>query len=234
MRVETALCSQCSARAATESIVNTSIGAIALRAAQSSFIESVLAIDVLITIHLPNRSSTGVLITIHLPNRSSTGVLYSQRYAGVHFQGLAAARPQERMARKQPLQIAIHWLVHLRNACSAGGCILIVLSVPMSHQPHDPSAHPVSLLSEQANEPEAQTQPVANRPLGELHVGCAGWSYPHWRHKFYPPNVRAELELQYYQQRFNACEINFTYAPLPVPPPLRPDVKTLIKTQSRL
>jgi hypothetical protein len=159
------------------------------------------------------------------------------------FHGLAAALPQERMARKQPLQIAILLLVHLRNACGASGCILIVLSVPMSHQLHDPSEHPVSLLSsehpvsllsEQANESEAHTQPVANRPLGELHVGCAGWSYPHWRHKFYPPNVRPELELQYYQQRFNACEINFTYARLPVPSQLRPDLKTLIETQSRL
>ncbi len=158
------------------------------------------------------------------------------------------------MARKQPLQNAILLLAHLRNACGAGG-ILIVLSVPMFHKLHDPSEHPVSLLSEhpsehpvsflssehpvsllseKANESEAHTQPVANRPLGELHVGCAGWSYPHWRHKFYPPNVRAELELQYYQQRFNACEINFTYARLPVPSQLRPDLKTLIETQSRL
>jgi uncharacterized protein YecE (DUF72 family) len=52
-------------------------------------------------------------------------------------------------------------------------------------------------------------------PLGRLLVGCAGWSYPHWRHKFYPPNVRAENELQFYQQRFNACEINFTYHQMP-------------------
>jgi uncharacterized protein YecE (DUF72 family) len=60
----------------------------------------------------------------------------------------------------------------------------------------------------------AQTQPPAT-PLGALFVGCAGWSYPHWRNKFYPPNVRAEHELQFYQQRFNACEINFTYHQMP-------------------
>jgi uncharacterized protein YecE (DUF72 family) len=51
--------------------------------------------------------------------------------------------------------------------------------------------------------------------LGALFVGCAGWSYPHWRNSFYPRNVRPEHELQYYQQRFNACEINFTYHQMP-------------------
>ncbi len=56
---------------------------------------------------------------------------------------MAAAHTQERMARKQPLHIAIHLLVHIKNACSAGGCILMVLFVPMLHQLHDPSEHPV-------------------------------------------------------------------------------------------
>jgi uncharacterized protein YecE (DUF72 family) len=64
------------------------------------------------------------------------------------------------------------------------------------------------------------TQPLAvssskTSALGGLLVGCAGWSYPHWRNKFYPSNVRAEHELQFYQQRFNACEINFTFHQMP-------------------
>ena len=70
--------------------------------------------------------------------------------------------------------------------------------------------------SEQTATVECGAQPRASPPnLGSLHVGCAGWSYPHWRNKFYPQNVRPEHELQYYQQRFNACEINFTFHQMP-------------------
>ncbi len=57
-------------------------------------------------------------------------------------------------------------------------------------------SHPLGgLLSEPASASEEQAPRSARSPLGSLCVGCAGWSYPHWRHKFYPPNVRADQEL---------------------------------------
>jgi hypothetical protein len=84
----------------------------------------------------------------------------------------------------------------------------------MSHPFHNSSELADRLSSDEANTPEAQRHPAAALSLGLLHVGCAGFSYPHWRHKFYPPNVRSENELQFYQLRFNACEINFTCAVL--------------------
>jgi hypothetical protein len=82
----------------------------------------------------------------------------------------------------------------------------------MSQPFHNSSERAERFSSDEANSSEAQRRPGAAIPLGLLYVGCAGFSYPHWRHTFYPPNVRAENELQFYQLRFNACEINFTCA----------------------
>lgn len=47
----------------------------------------------------------------------------------------------------------------------------------------------------------------AEQRLGELWVGCAGYSYPHWRQGvFYPKGQKQENELRYYSSIFDTCE----------------------------
>ncbi len=46
-------------------------------------------------------------------------------------------------------------------------------------------------------------------------VGTSGWSYPHWRGPFYPPEVRPADFLPYYAQRFATVEINNSFYRLP-------------------
>ena len=52
-----------------------------------------------------------------------------------------------------------------------------------------------------------QQQEQEQRELGGLHIGCAGYSYAHWRKGiFYPNGVKQESELRYYSQVFDTCE----------------------------
>ena len=49
----------------------------------------------------------------------------------------------------------------------------------------------------------------------EVLVGTSGWSYPHWRGPFYPPEVRPADFLPYYARRFATVEINNSFYRLP-------------------
>ena len=50
----------------------------------------------------------------------------------------------------------------------------------------------------------------------EIHVGCAGFTYPHWRKGvFYEAGVPQRNELNYYAGRFSSCEINSTFYGIP-------------------
>ncbi|WP_455140315.1 DUF72 domain-containing protein [Candidatus Hodarchaeum mangrovi] len=46
-----------------------------------------------------------------------------------------------------------------------------------------------------------------------IYLGCAGWSYQHWRGTFYPKGTRNELE--YYTQYSQFNEINTSYYRIP-------------------
>jgi uncharacterized protein YecE (DUF72 family) len=48
-----------------------------------------------------------------------------------------------------------------------------------------------------------------------IHVGTSGYSYPAWKGKFYPKDLRADQMLHYYAERFNTVEINNTFFRLP-------------------
>jgi uncharacterized protein YecE (DUF72 family) len=50
-----------------------------------------------------------------------------------------------------------------------------------------------------------------------VHIGCAGWVYPHWRERFYPEGVPQRRWLAYYAENFETVEVNNTFYRLPKP-----------------
>ena len=48
-----------------------------------------------------------------------------------------------------------------------------------------------------------------------IRVGTSGWSYRHWRKRFYPEALRGRDWLSYYARRFHAVEVNATFYRLP-------------------
>ena len=50
---------------------------------------------------------------------------------------------------------------------------------------------------------------------GTVIVGTSGWSYPHWRGKFYPEDLPRERWLEHYAGIFGAVELNNTFYRLP-------------------
>jgi uncharacterized protein YecE (DUF72 family) len=49
----------------------------------------------------------------------------------------------------------------------------------------------------------------------QVHIGCSGWQYKHWRGYFYPPVLQQSGWLEFYAQRFNTVEVNNTFYRLP-------------------
>jgi uncharacterized protein YecE (DUF72 family) len=52
---------------------------------------------------------------------------------------------------------------------------------------------------------------------GSIHIGTSGWSYKHWRQRFYPEDVKPPVYLAYYAKHFNTTEINTSFYHLPKP-----------------
>lgn len=50
---------------------------------------------------------------------------------------------------------------------------------------------------------------------GKIYIGTSGWSYPHWKGKFYPANVKDPNELAFYVKHFLSVEINNSFYHLP-------------------
>jgi len=46
---------------------------------------------------------------------------------------------------------------------------------------------------------------------GEIRVGCSGWSYAHWRKRFYPEKLPAREHFAFYAQHFNTVELNNSF-----------------------
>jgi uncharacterized protein YecE (DUF72 family) len=46
---------------------------------------------------------------------------------------------------------------------------------------------------------------------GEIRIGCSGWSYPHWRKRFYPEKLPARDHFAFYAQHFNTVELNNSF-----------------------
>jgi uncharacterized protein YecE (DUF72 family) len=48
-----------------------------------------------------------------------------------------------------------------------------------------------------------------------IHIGTSGWSYRHWSGVFYPPELKPDKYLEYYQSRFSCVELNASFYHLP-------------------
>ena len=46
---------------------------------------------------------------------------------------------------------------------------------------------------------------------GELRIGCSGWSYAHWRGRFYPDKMPAREHFNFYAQHFDTVELNNSF-----------------------
>ncbi len=53
------------------------------------------------------------------------------------------------------------------------------------------------------------------------HLGTSGWSYPHWRLKFYPAGLGSRKWLEFYARSFSTVEVNMTFYRWPKPETLR-------------
>lgn len=52
---------------------------------------------------------------------------------------------------------------------------------------------------------------------GELRVGCSGWSYDHWKGRFYPEGIPRRRWFEHYASVFDTVELNATFYRLPTP-----------------
>jgi uncharacterized protein YecE (DUF72 family) len=57
-----------------------------------------------------------------------------------------------------------------------------------------------------------------NEPMAaKIHIGTSGWSYKHWKQRFYPDNLKPTDYLSYYAGFFSTTEINTSFYHLPKP-----------------
>jgi uncharacterized protein YecE (DUF72 family) len=52
--------------------------------------------------------------------------------------------------------------------------------------------------------------------MPELHIGCSGFNYPHWKKIFYPEGLPQKRWLGHYQTLFSTVELNVTFYRLPL------------------
>src|SRR5256886_14393119 len=46
---------------------------------------------------------------------------------------------------------------------------------------------------------------------GQVRIGCSGWSYPHWRGRFYPGKLPAREQFAFYARHFDTVELNNSF-----------------------
>ncbi len=54
-----------------------------------------------------------------------------------------------------------------------------------------------------------------------IRIGCSGWTYKHWRERFYPPKLPAKRWFEFYAETFDTVEINNSFYRLPPPETFR-------------
>jgi uncharacterized protein YecE (DUF72 family) len=58
---------------------------------------------------------------------------------------------------------------------------------------------------------------MERRMVSQIHVGCSGWVYKHWRGLLYPEGLPQNRWFERYAEEFNAVEINNSFYRLPEP-----------------
>ena len=53
--------------------------------------------------------------------------------------------------------------------------------------------------------------------VSNIHVGCSGWVYKHWRGLFYPEGLPQKRWFERYAEEFDTVEINASFYRVPVP-----------------
>ncbi len=53
------------------------------------------------------------------------------------------------------------------------------------------------------------------RKKGKIHIGTSGWSYKHWKDTFYPSEVKAKDQMNYFLKFFQTVELNNSFYMLP-------------------
>jgi uncharacterized protein YecE (DUF72 family) len=48
-----------------------------------------------------------------------------------------------------------------------------------------------------------------------IRIGTSGWIYPHWRGRFYPPDLPQRAWLEFYGSHFSTVEVNYSFYRLP-------------------
>jgi uncharacterized protein YecE (DUF72 family) len=71
------------------------------------------------------------------------------------------------------------------------------------------------LAWEHATGPESTAPPTASSR--QLHVGCSGWFYWHWRGGFYPVELPTNRWFEHYSKHFNTVELNAPFYSWPSP-----------------
>jgi len=56
---------------------------------------------------------------------------------------------------------------------------------------------------------------AARKNAARAFIGTSGYSYPHWRERFYPPELPSRRWLGFYATVFNTVELNVTFYRLP-------------------
>ena len=49
----------------------------------------------------------------------------------------------------------------------------------------------------------------------DIFVGCSGWSYKHWKDRFYPEDLSPKNWFEFYSETFDTVEINYSFYQLP-------------------
>lgn len=57
---------------------------------------------------------------------------------------------------------------------------------------------------------------VSDAPTGDIHVGCSGWVYKHWRGILYPEGLPQKRWFERYAEDFDTVEINASFYRLPL------------------
>jgi uncharacterized protein YecE (DUF72 family) len=62
-----------------------------------------------------------------------------------------------------------------------------------------------------------QGSTVSTDARGQIHVGCSGWVYKHWRGIFYPEGLPQKRWFERYAEEFDTVEINASFYRVPLP-----------------